>query len=95
MAVKRKQTHTVHPVLFDRMNGLAHLEGAEVHVIQPYGCPRNGTMGMTYVQHAESGEFIGLVCQTSLKKTGRTAPVRDLAAEARDARSAAMFGGAR
>lgn len=64
--------------------------GAEVQVVQPHGCPKNGTMGMTYVQVAETGEFIGLVSKASLVKTGRTAPLRDLAAEARDARSAAM-----
>jgi hypothetical protein len=64
--------------------------GSEVHVVQPYGCPRNGTMGMTYVQVADSGQFIGLVSQASLVKTNRTAPVRDLAAEARDARSASL-----
>lgn len=58
--------------------------GAEVQIIQPAGCPPNGTMGMTYVQVAGSGEFIGLVCNTSLRKTGRMAVVRDQAAEARE-----------
>jgi hypothetical protein len=43
-------------------------------------------MGMTYVQDAHSGEFIGLVSKASLVKTGRKALVRDLAAEARDRR---------
>jgi hypothetical protein len=61
-------------------------KGAEVQKIQPHGTPRNGTMGMCYVQTVE-GDFIGLVNQSSLVKTGRTAPVRDKAAEARDARS--------
>jgi hypothetical protein len=42
---------------------------------------------MTYVQVAETGEFIGLVSKHSIVRTGRTAPLRDLAAEARDARS--------
>ena len=46
-------------------------------------------MGMCYVQVAETGQFIGLVNKASLVKTGRTAALRDLAAEARDARSAA------
>lgn len=60
--------------------------GAEVQITQPHGCPRNGTMGMVYVQDAHSGEFIGLVSKASLVKTTRRALVRDLAAEARDRR---------
>lgn len=66
---------------------MAH-KGAEVQKIQPHGCPRNGTMGQVYVQVAKTGEFIGLVNQASLTATKRTAPVRDLAAERRDAISA-------
>jgi hypothetical protein len=69
-----------------RVTGYA---GREVQVIQPFGCPKNGTMGMTYVQTVE-GDFIGLVSKRSLVKTGRTAPVRDKAAEARD-RALAQF----
>lgn len=73
------------PVGMDRTDArvMPH-QGAEVQKIQPFGCPPNGTMGCCYVQIAESGEFIGLVSQASLVKTGKTAPVRDLAAEARD-----------
>ena len=63
--------------------------GAEVQKIQPFGCPKNGTMGQVYVQTVE-GEFIGLVNKASLVKTGKTAPVRDRAAEAREARSRAF-----
>jgi hypothetical protein len=63
--------------------------GAEVHKIQPHGCPPNGTMGQIYVQTLD-GEFIGLVSKHSLVKTGKTAPVRDRAAEARDARSRSL-----
>ena len=33
-------------------------KGKEVQIIQPFGCPCNGTMGMTYVQLV-TGEFIG------------------------------------
>ncbi len=61
-------------------------EGAEVQKVQPYGTPRNGTMGMVYVQEVETGDFIGLVSEASLVPTGRTAEVRDRAAEAREAR---------
>jgi hypothetical protein len=63
--------------------------GREVQMIQPVGCPKNGTFGMVYTQTVE-GDFIGLVSKASLVKTGRTAPVRDKAAEAREARSAAF-----
>jgi hypothetical protein len=66
--------------------------GAEVHKVQPYGTPKNGTMGQIYVQTVE-GEFIGLVSKHSLVKTGKVAPVRDKAAEAREARSRAFRGG--
>lgn len=68
---------------------MAH-KGVEVQKVQPFGCPRNGTMRMCYVQVAETGEFIGMVNEASLRRTSKTAPVRDLAAEARDARSAAF-----
>lgn len=60
--------------------------GAEVQKVQPYGCPRNGTMGQCYVQVAETGEFIGMVNLGSLVKTAKQQVVRDLAAEARDRR---------
>lgn len=63
--------------------------GAEVQKVQPHGCPRNGTMGMVYVQTVE-GDFIGLVSEHSLVATDKTAPVRDKAAEAREARSEAL-----
>jgi len=61
--------------------------GAEVQKVQPPGCPANGTMRMCYVQRADSGEFIGLVNEASLIPTGRHAPLRDLAAEARARRA--------
>ena len=77
--------------ILDRCDArIASYAGAEVQKTQPAGCPPNGTMRMAYVQVAETGEFIGLVSLSSLVKTGRTAPLRDLAAETRDARSAAM-----
>jgi hypothetical protein len=86
--MKRQQVYRVEPVLFDRMQGNCPPEGTLVHV-QPNapGRPKNGTMGMVYCQHVESGEFIGLLCKNSLVKTGKTAPLRDLAREARDRRS--------
>jgi hypothetical protein len=84
--IRKQQVYRVEPVLFDRMQGNCPPAGTEVHIVQPAGCPKNGTMGMVYTQHVESGELIGLLCKGSLVKTGRTAPVRDRAAEAREAR---------
>lgn len=92
---KRQQVYTVEPVLFDRCQGNCPEPGTEVHIVQPPGCPKNGTMGMVYTQHVESGEFIGLLCKTSLQRTGRTAPVRNLAAERRDALSRRVVGASR
>jgi hypothetical protein len=59
------------PVLFDKWqrNTMNIQVGTRVRVVQPYGCPRNGTMGMCYVDNDETGEFIGLVCVNSLDKT--------------------------
>jgi hypothetical protein len=94
MSVKIRAVYRLEPAgLIDRTDArVTAYAGREVQMIQPWGCPRNGTMGMVYVQLAEEGEFIGLVSKASLVKTGRTAPVRDLAAEARDARSRALLG---
>lgn len=66
---------------------------AEVQKVQPHGTPRNGFMEMCFVQHAETGEFIGQVCEGSLSATSRRRVPRDLAAEARDHRQAAREGG--
>jgi hypothetical protein len=88
--VKRGQaTYKLAPAgLMDIMDKrvTAH-RGKEVHIVQPHGCPKNGTMGQVFVQAAETGEFIGLVSKHSLQRTRRILAVRDLAAEARDARS--------
>jgi hypothetical protein len=92
MSAKKKAVYRLEPAgLMDRTSArvMAHA-GAEVQMVQPHGCPKNGAMGMVYVQVAETGEFIGLVMKTSLVKTGKTAVVRDLAAEAREACSAKL-----
>jgi hypothetical protein len=93
---KNKAVYRLEPQgLMDRFSErVTAYTGQEVQIVQPYGTPPNGTMGQTYIQTID-GEFIGLVSKHSLVKTGKTAPVRDLAAEARDARSRAMFGGGR
>jgi hypothetical protein len=42
--------------------------GHAVRVCQPYGCPRNGTMDMIYVDCEQCSKFIGLVNLTSLSR---------------------------
>jgi hypothetical protein len=61
--------------------------GADVQKVQPHGTPRNGVMGMCFVQLADSGEFIGQVSESSLTPTARRQVPRDLAREAREQRS--------
>lgn len=90
MAGKKVRVFKYDPVLFDRLNVSLLEPGDLVVKTQPYGCPKNGAMGMCYVQDAESGEFKGMVMLNSLTPTAKTAVKRDLAAEARDARSAAL-----
>lgn len=91
MKAKRGRVYKFEPVGFDLFDRKAHHPEAGTLVVktQPAGCPRNGTMGHTYVQDAETGEFYGLVLLNSLVATGKTAVVRNLAAEARDAADAA------
>lgn len=62
--------------------------GAPVQKVQPSGTPCNGVMGMCFIQHAETGEFIGQVCESSLTPTSQSRVPRDLAAEARENRAA-------
>ena len=36
-------------------------------MVQPVGCPRNGTMGHCYVEDVKTKAFIGLVLVSSLQ----------------------------
>jgi hypothetical protein len=67
------KTYTLQPIgLMDRGDPrVMRHAGTEVRKVQPYGCPRNGTMRMTYVERVDTGEFIGLVCLSSLTKRSR------------------------
>jgi len=42
--------------------------GTRVVKTQPYGTPKNGTMGHAFVEDAETGAFYGLVMLASLKE---------------------------
>jgi hypothetical protein len=71
MATKKVRTGTnyiYYPVLMDRIHDLGHgvMPGSIVKVIQPYGCPKNGTMGQCYIGTADEGKFLGMVCCNSL-----------------------------
>lgn len=74
---KRKRVYVFEPVLFDRLSSAKHMPepGARVVKTQPFGCPKNGTMGMTYVAAADTGAFHGLVCLGSLTQTSETVEV--------------------
>lgn len=67
---------TFDPAGFDRFfpHGGTPPEGTKVRKCQPYGCPKNGTMGHCYVEDAETGEFYGLVQVSSLVRKVRTEP---------------------
>lgn len=92
---KRSRVYTFEPVGLDAFDRRAHHpeRGTRVVLTQPAGTPRNGTMGHVYVKDAETGAFYGLVLKASLKATKDTVVPRDLAAEAREARSAALSRG--
>lgn len=66
--VRTGSTYVFHPTFLDKH--ASHLigvvkQGDEVRVMQPYGCPKNGTMGHCYIE-TMSGQFVGLVCTNSL-----------------------------
>ena len=60
-------TYTYDPVLFDQFTDrrVPLAPGTVVRKVQPFGCPRNGTMGQCYVEGLD-GTFYGLVCVNSL-----------------------------
>jgi hypothetical protein len=67
---KEKTVYRFEPVgydVFDRRPNQPE-PGTLVRKTQPYGTPRNGTMGHCFVEDAEDGTFYGLVQLASLKK---------------------------
>jgi hypothetical protein len=65
----KKGIYIFKPVMFDRYqeNTKDLAEGTRLRVVQPRGCPKNGTMGMCYTETLE-GRFVGLVCVNSLQR---------------------------
>lgn len=70
-----KAQYVFEPVGFDLFDPKAHQPkaGTLVVKVQPFGCPKNGTMGFTYVEDAVTGEFYGLVLLNSLTRKGKVA----------------------
>lgn len=73
MPAKTEAVFAFQPVGLDAWDRKPHQPepGALVVKTQPYGCPKNGTMGFTYVKDAETEKFYGLVLLASLIKVGR------------------------
>ena len=67
---KKERVYEFRPVGLDLWEKRSHQPAAGTLVVktQPYGCPRNGTMGHCYVKDAESGIFYGLVLEKSLEE---------------------------
>lgn len=72
MAARAKK-YVYEPVLMDRTSGLALDPGTIVIKVQPFGCPKNGTMGQCYIGDAYSGNVISMVCENSLKPVKKAA----------------------
>jgi hypothetical protein len=66
----RGKVFVFEPVGLDVFDARSHqpAPGTRVRKTQPFGCPKNGTMGHTYVEDAETGEFYGLVLLASLRE---------------------------
>lgn len=69
-ARKRARKYRFEAVGFDRAEReagrLLPEDGELVVKTQPYGCPKNGTMGHAYISSLD-GEFYGLVLEASLR----------------------------
>lgn len=65
-----KAVYRYDPVLFDMITErkVPIPDDALLRKIELFGCPRGGTMGMCYVENAETEEFYGLVMVNSLVK---------------------------
>jgi hypothetical protein len=68
----KRRVYQYEPVLWDLIDPKTTLlRGDKVVKIQPYGCPRNGTMGHCFVGDPETEQFIGLVHQNSLVRVSK------------------------
>ena len=71
VTARSKTVYRYEPVLFDMFTErkMPIPEGARLRKVEMHGCPRNGTMGMCYVEDADTGTFYGLVMVKSLVRT--------------------------
>lgn len=77
--VRTGATYTYRPVGIDLWDPKSRAQaGQRVRVTQPYGCPKNGTMGHCYIESL-AGEFLGLVlCNSLASKSDDAERVRDI-----------------
>ena len=67
---KNGRVYRYEPNGFDMAYGVKNVaKGQLVRKCQPYGCPKNGTMGMAYVEDMD-GKFLEMVCMASLIPAG-------------------------
>lgn len=68
-SAKKATKYRFEPVGLDKFSptGANVSPGQIVVKTQPSGCPKNGTMGQTYVANLD-GEFLGMVALASLTK---------------------------
>jgi hypothetical protein len=65
--VRVGKTYRYDPVLFDILSPpIGAVKGDIVKVVNKYGCPPCGTMGMCYIE--KDGKFAGMVMCNSLEK---------------------------
>lgn len=65
---KKKTVYRFEPYgfdIFDRRSNQPEV-GQLVVKVQPFGCPRNGTMGHCFVEPADGSGHFSLVCEQSL-----------------------------
>ncbi len=69
MKVRSNAVYVYRPCLLDVTDRRAQMTaGMRVRVKNLRGCPPCNTLGHAHVVHPETGEFIGLVCTSSLHK---------------------------
>jgi hypothetical protein len=71
MKIRKGSLYLLRPVGMDAHDDrVTYWKDYIVRVIQPHGCPPNGTMGHCYVE-TRLGEFVGLVLCNSLQPLDR------------------------
>ena len=67
--VRTNSIYSWNPSFWDKVDSKFSLPvGTKVKVIQPYGAPKNNTMGHCYIEIADTKQFLGLCSVHSLEK---------------------------